>query len=161
MDTKNTQAQDTAAAAAISAASSVIEGGLFYPVAHIVVGLSSQEDAARVHQALLAKGLYQNECVLVSAAVMMEAAAEELKAEGAIAALGSTGQIREKQLQLAREGCHFLMVKVSAEEDKALLLKELVQVPVRYAVHYRRLVIEDLIAHIPSATADCESARAS
>jgi hypothetical protein len=48
--------QDTAAAAAMSEASSLIEGGLFYPMKYIVVGLSSQEDAARMHQALLAKG---------------------------------------------------------------------------------------------------------
>jgi len=143
----------------MSGASSLIEGGLFYPVGHIVVGLPDQQDARQVYQNLLAHGLPQDECVMVSAAAMVEAAAKDLDSGGVIAAFGSTAQIREKQLQLAREGCHFLMVKVSSDEGKDFVLKELAQVPVRYAVQYHRLAIENLIAHIPSATAGSGSAR--
>jgi hypothetical protein len=151
--------QDNAAGVAMKEASSLIEGGLFYPVGHIVAGFPDQQDARQVYQKLLAHGLSQDECVLVSAAAMVEAAAEDLDSGGVIAAFGSTAQIREKQLQLAREGCHFLMVKVSSDEGKDLVLKELAQVPVRYAVQYYRLAIENLIAHISSATADSGPAR--
>ncbi len=153
--------QENAAGVAMSEESSLIEGGLFYPVGHILVGLPDQQDAQQVCQNLLAHGLPQDECVLVSAASMVEAAAKDLDSAGLIAAFGSTAQIREKQLQLAREGCHFLMVKVSSEEDKDFVLKELARVPVRYEVQYHRFAIENLIAHIPSAIADCGSARTS
>jgi len=152
---------DNAAGVAMSGASSLIEGGLFYPVGYIVAGLPDQQDARLVYQSLLAHGLPQDECVLVSATAMVEAAAEDLDSGGVIAAFGSTAQVREKQLQVAQEGCHFLMVKVACDADKDLVLKELTRVPVRYAVQYHRLAIENLIAHIPSATADCEPARTS
>jgi len=156
MNTKN-----TAAAAAINGTSSLIEGGLFYPVGFIVAGLPEQQDARQVYQKMLAQGLPQNECVLVSAAAMVEAAGTDLDTGGAIAAFGSTAQVREKQLQLAREGCHFLMVKVVSEADKERVLSELGRVTVRYAVLYHRLAIENLIGHIPSAAADGEPARTS
>ena len=153
--------KDTAAATAMSGASSLIEGGLFYPVGFIVAGLPEQQDARQVYQNLLAQGLGQDECVLVSAAAMVEAAGVDLDTVGAIAAFGSTAQVRQKQLQLAREGCHFLMVKAVSETDKKRVLSELGQVTVRYAVMYHRLAIENLIARIPSAAAGGEPARTS
>lgn len=151
--------QDHAVDVAMKSASSLIEGGLFYPVGYIVAGLPEQQDARQVYQNLLKQGLPADECVLVSAAAMVEAATEDLDSGGLIAALGSTAQVREKQLQVAREGCHFLMVKVASDIAKERVLGELGQVPVRYAVLYHRLAIENLIAHIQSATADCEPAR--
>jgi len=151
--------QDNAADVAMKGASSVMESGLFYPVGYIVAGLPKQQDARQVYQKLLAQGSPQDECILLSAAAMVEAAAEDLDSGGVMSAFGSTAQVREKQLQVAREGCHFLMIKVASDADKERVLGELGQVPVRYAVLYHRLAIEDLIAHIPSATADCEPAR--
>ena len=153
--------QENAAGFAINSTGSFIEGGLFYPVGYIVAGLPEQQDARQVYQNLLAQGLPQDECVLVSAAAMVEAAEKDLDAGGVIAAFGSTAQVRQKQLQLAREGYHFLMVKVASEADKERVLSELGQVTVRYAVLYHRLAIENLIAHIPSAAADGEPARTS
>ena len=72
--------KDTAAAAAINGASRLIEGGLLYPVGFIVAGLPEQQDARQVYQNLLAQGLPQDECVLVSAAAMVEAAGADLDA---------------------------------------------------------------------------------
>jgi len=152
---------DSAVDAVLKNSNSWIEGGVFYPTAYIVLGLPNHSDALRLRKAFLKSGTSPNECILIAAFAMAEAAAKDLESEGAMASFGSTGHVREKQLQLAQEGCHFLMIKVSSEEDKDRVLEALAQVPVRYAVHYGRLVIEDLIAHIPSATADWESARRS
>ncbi len=153
--------QEDTAGVAINGAGSFIEGGLFYPVGYIVAGLPEQQDASQIHQNLLAQGLQQDECALVSADAMVKAAEKDLDAGSVLAAFGSTAQVREKQLQLAREGCHFLMVKVVSEADKERVLRELGQVRVRYAVLYHRLAIENLIAHIPSAAANGEPARTS
>lgn len=139
--------------------SSLLEGGLFYPVGYIVLGLPEHAEAVGLHRLMVSNGLSEKECVLITAAAMVEAAGKDLESEGVLSSLGSTGHVRQRQLQLAQEGCHFLMVKASSEEEKQDILKQLTSVAVRYAVHYRRLVIEDLIAHIPSATADSESAR--
>ena len=90
---------------------------------------------------------------------MAAAAAKDIDNSGPLAALGSSAKVRGKQLQLAREGCDFLVIRVDSDEQKDHIMQLLARVPVRYVVHYRRLVIEDLIDHIPSATADRETAR--
>jgi hypothetical protein len=138
---------------------SELEGGMFYPVGYIVAGIPERGDAQRLQRSLAEAGWAQDECILASADSVAKAAAAELESRSIIAAIGSSAQVREQQLKLAREGCDFLIVKAESDEDSEKALKLLAQVPVRYAVRYGRLAIEDLIGHIPSATADREKGR--
>ncbi len=88
--------QEDTAGVAINGAGSFIEGGLFYPVGYIVAGLPEQQDASQIHQNLLAQGLQQDECALVSADAMVKAAEKDLDAGSVLAAFGSTGRVRGK-----------------------------------------------------------------
>ena len=138
-----------------------LEGGVFYPVGYIVAGIPAAEDADRLRQEFLADGLRPNECVLARPEVVQQEAERELAEQGIIAALGSSAHVRKRQLQLAREGCSFLMIKAEDDAQRDAVMRRLEEVPVRYAVAYRRLIIEDLIDRVDSATADSANARTS
>jgi hypothetical protein len=142
-------------------ANSALEGGVFYPVGYLVAGLANAADASRLQKEFFAEGLRPNECVVAQAETVAAEAERELADQGVIAGLGSSGHVRKRQLQLAQEGCTFLMVKADDDEQLAAAMRKLEQVPVRYAVLYRRLVIEDLIDQVDSATPDSANARSS
>jgi hypothetical protein len=137
----------------------LLEGGVFYPTGYIVAGLPDGEQARSLCELFRASGYDENECMVVPAERMARACAENVAAQYFIAALGASAQVRQRQLQLAREGCHFLMIDAPHEPEKLRVLRVLSRVPVRYAVHYHRFVIEDLIGLLPSATEDCAQAR--
>ncbi|MDB5973548.1 MAG: hypothetical protein JWR07_308 [Nevskia sp.] len=147
------------AAEQVEAAHDPVEGGIFYPVGYIVVGVPDHQTALRLQQQLADSGLPPKDCAVQPAAVMARAAAQDLESRTVLSAIGSSGHVRSKQLELAREGCDFLIIKAATDAEKDRVMAQLSRVPVRYAVLYRRLVIENLIDHIPSATADREPAR--
>jgi hypothetical protein len=143
-------------------ANHLLEGGLFFPVGYIVAALPGAGDAVRARDTFLAAGYTPNECLVVTPQCMADAAAEDLDAHWFIAALGSSAQVREQQLRLARqEHCEFLIVRAPSEAERARVLRVLSGMPVSYAVQYHRFVIEDLIDRIPSSTADHHCARVS
>ncbi|MFI4978879.1 MAG: hypothetical protein ACHQIO_00875 [Nevskiales bacterium] len=147
------------AAEQVDAAHNPVEGGIFYPTGYIVVGVPDHQTALRLQQQLVESGLPPEDCAVQPAAAMARAAAQDLESRNVLSAIGSSGHVRGKQLELAREGCDFLTIKAATDAEKDRVMAQLSRVPVRYAVLYRRLVIENLIDHIPSATADREPAR--
>jgi hypothetical protein len=138
----------------------LLEGGLFYPTGYIVAGLPDEAQAHALCELFRASGYTDEECLVIPAQQMAQACTVNMHAQRFIAAWGSSAHVRERQLQLAREGCHFLMIDAASEAEKRRALRVLARVPVRYATHYHRFVIEDLIELLPSATADCRDARA-
>ncbi len=137
----------------------LLEGGLFYPTGYIVAGLPDAEQAQSLCELFRSSGYDEDECLVVPAEQMERACADNVSHQGFISALGSSAQVRQRQLQLAREGCQFLMVDAASEAEKQRVMRVLSRVPVRYAVHYHRFVIEDLIQLLPSATEDSAHAR--
>lgn len=137
----------------------LLEGGLFYPTGYIVAGIPDKEQAQSLCDLLRSSGYDEDECLVIPAEQMERACAENVQHQMFISALGSSAQVRERQLKLAREGCHFLMVDATSEAEKQRVMRVLSRVPVRYAVHYHRFVIEDLIQLLPSATEDSAHAR--
>lgn len=147
------------AAEQVDAAHDAVEGGIFYPTGYIVVGVPDHQTALRLQKQLVDSGLPPEDCAVQAAAEMARAAAADLESGNLLSALGSSGHVRSKQLELAREGCDFLTIKAATDVEKDRVMAQLSRVPVRYAVLYRRLVIENLIDHIPSATTEREPAR--
>lgn len=137
------------------------EAGLFYPRGFIVAGFDEEEQAHRVRKALYDLGFEPNQVTFVGAADMARQAGENLENPSMFSALGSTLAIRQKQFDLAQEGCSFVLIKAPEDQDEASALQAFAGVPVRYAVKYRLLVIENLLPLIPSATPDAEPARSS
>lgn len=137
----------------------LLEGGLFYPTGYIVAGLPDEEQAHSLCELFRSSGYDEDECLVVEAERMARACEQNVRDQGVISALGSSGQVRQRQLQLAKDGCHFLMVDAATAAEQQRVMRVLSRVPVRYAVHYHRFVIEDLIQNLPSATADSANAR--
>lgn len=136
------------------------EGGVFYPRGYIVAAFDRAEFAQRAVEALQTKGFAAPAVTRVGAADMQRQAAENLENPSMFAGLGATVAIRQKQHDLAEEGCEFLLINAAEDVEEAKAIEALSTVPVRYAVKYRLLVIENLLPKIPTATPDAEPARA-
>ncbi len=138
-----------------------LEGGVFYPAGYIVAGLQSQADAERLCSVFRQAGYDEQDCWVVSPHTMLSTAETDMESSSVIAILGSSLQVRRRQIELAEEGCSFLLVYAPSEAERTRVLRVLSQVPVRYAIHYHRLTIEDLIQYLESAQNDAKTARAS
>lgn len=136
-----------------------MEGGLFYPVGHIVAAFPKADDAKRAERTLIASGVSAAGIVAISAESMAREAQTNLDEALPFLSLGASLPVREKQLALARQGCHFLMIEADSDQEQRRVVAALSTVPVRYAVKYHRLTIENLVHDVPSATADREPAR--
>jgi hypothetical protein len=88
----------------------------------------------------------------------MEHEAEENLEQASFLSAGASVPARQKQLELAREGCHFLLIFAPDDEDQERAMQLLDGLAVRYAVKYHRLIIENLVKDIDSS-AHREAAR--
>lgn len=138
---------------------SPLEGGVFYPAGYLVAGLQDREDAERLCSWFRQAGYDEHDCLVVPPAAMLATGRSDLQSAGIIAILGSSLQVRQRQVELAEEGCSFLLVYAPSDTERARVLRVLAGVPVRYAIHYHRFTIEDLIERLPSAQGDARTAR--
>ena len=136
------------------------EGGMFYPRGYIVAGFDTAELAQQAEQSLRDAGFLAGDVTRVTAADMAQQAGANLENPSTFAALGATVAIRQKQYDLAKDGCEFLLIKAEQDEQEAIALSALSAGTIRYAVKYRMLVIENMLPKISSATPDPEPARA-
>lgn len=143
-------------------ANKFLEGGVFYPTGHIVTGFESSDankDAALYAQkALLDGGISQDHMTLFASSTMAREAADNLEHAG-ILSVGASLPAREMQLELAKDGCDFLMIYAPTDNDQDKVIKLLQGHPLRYAAKYHRLVIEDLLTRFNSSADKKERAR--
>lgn len=139
-------------------ANKFMEGGVFYPTGYVVAAFPDPGAAGRVRAALLADGFDAEAVQHVDARTMAQEAEQNLDSKG-LMAVGASVPVREKQLELARDGCDFLLIRAPENDEEARAVKALSSAPVRYAVKYKRLIIENLIPEIPSSTPDSAPAR--
>ncbi len=135
------------------------EAGMFYPRGYIVAGFDTDTFCEQAASALQQAGFEVDQVTRVSAADMAQQASENLQHPAIFSALGSTLAVREKQQALAEQGCSFLIIQAVEDEEEAAAIRALSCCPIRYAVKYRLLVIENLLPMIPTATPDPEPAR--
>lgn len=135
------------------------EAGMFYPTGYIVAGFANADVARKAREGLLAAGFGDRDVEHVPAAKMEAEAAKNLENPSLFASLGSSMPTRQKQLELAREGCDFVLIHAPDEDAEAHAIKALSGVPTRYAVKYKRLIIENLLQDLPSETADSHASR--
>jgi hypothetical protein len=128
-----------------------LEGNVFYPTGCIVIALAHSEDADELSRRLADAGFTGDQCVVTSAEDVATAASQETESPSLVASLGSPIHLRTRQLELARAGCTFVQIKAPNDGAKNRALRILAGVPVRYAVHYHRLIVEDLIDRLSAA----------
>lgn len=139
-------------------ANKLLEGGIFYPTGHIVLGFADSAMAARARVALLDAGFDAKRLLAVTAEMMASEARANLADHGMLGA-GSALPVRQKQLEMAEDGVHFLIVHAPEDADVDQLLAAVHAIPLHYAVRYRRLVIENLVPKAEHSTANSEPAR--
>lgn len=139
-----------------------LEGGVFYPVGHILLGFEAgcgTGDALdEACEALTQGGVPPDHVTRFDAASMEHEAGENLKSTG-LMSVGASLPAREMQLELAKDGCEFLLIYAPSDEDQAKVIELLRGQPLRYAVKYHRLVIEDLLTKLDSSAEKKERAR--
>ncbi|WP_348675771.1 hypothetical protein [uncultured Abyssibacter sp.] len=135
------------------------EAGMFYPTGHLVIGFDHQGDADTAHDHLQKAGFPEDDITVVPAKQMEAEAAKNLEHPNLMSSLGSSLPVREKQLQLAQKGCEFVMVLADSDDKEEQAIQAVSHLPVRYAVKYRKLVIEDLRARIDSTESHSDPAR--
>ena len=143
----------------IEAMSNPLEGGMFYPAGYLIAGMQDRADAERACAVFRQAGYDSRDCFVVAPETMLSTAKADLETSGIIAILGSGLQVRQRQMDLAAEGCWFLLVYAPSEAERTRVMRVLERVPLRYAIHYRRFTVEDLIERMPSAQGDARSAR--
>jgi hypothetical protein len=121
--------------------------GVFKPVGHVVVSFPTADDAAAAAAALRDVGLSGDAVNRYSDKQMIEQGERDMERATSLASLGQELNLVKAHLALARLGYHFLVVKVS-DDDEALRVADAVR-PHRAerAQHYGSFVIEELIEH--------------
>ena len=135
------------------------EAGMFYPTAHMVIAFDHDGDAAAAHDYLKDAGFPEDDITVVPAKQMETEAARNLDNPSFMASIGASLPVREKQLELARRGCEFVMVKAESDNEEDQVIQAMSRLPVRYAVKYRKLVIEDMRTRISSIEPHSDPAR--
>lgn len=139
-------------------ANKFMEGGIFYPTGHVVTAFATRELVENARKALAGAGFTDEHLLTIDASTMAREAKENLDSRG-LMSVGASVPTREKQLELAEQGCHFLVIYAPEDADHEKVMSVLNGLEVRYAVKYRRLIIENLIVGIPDSAADSEPAR--
>src|SRR3546814_15473690 len=81
---------------------------------------------------------------------MAHEAARNLEHPSFFASTGSSMPTRQKQLELARDGHDFVLIHAPSTADEKRALQALAATPPRYAIKYKRLIIENLMQDIPA-----------
>jgi hypothetical protein len=131
-------------------ANKVMEGGVFYPTGHIVAAFDDEASATKAQECLVREHWPEDHVVYVDPA-SMEHEAEENLDQATFLSAGASVPARQKQLELARKGCHFLLIFAPDDEDQERAMQLLDGLAVRYAVKYHRLIIENLVKDIQSS----------
>jgi len=132
-------------------ANKFLEGGVFYPTGHIVAAFENAA-AAKEAQAVLTRGQWPEDHVLYVDAASMADEAEENLQDASFLSAGASVPARQKQLELANAGCHFLLIFAPDTDDQERAMALLDGHPVVYAAKYNRLIIENLVKDIHSSS---------
>lgn len=127
-----------------------LEGGVFYPTGHILAAFKDSTTAAEAQRALVDGHFPEDHVLAIDSATMVKEAEENLQ-EASFLAAGASVPARQKQLELAQQGCHFLLVFAPDDEDQAMAMRLLGGHAVVYAAKYNRLIIENLVKDIQSS----------
>lgn len=115
----------------------------FKPVGHIVIGFPDDETAERSKEALKEAGFAQIQ--KVASADMQINMAQMLDVASGSAEFGHEIVQMRKYLSMSAEGYGWLIVPASGDDTVQHIVSTVKPLGARIAVHYGRLIIEDLV----------------
>ncbi|HEY6133899.1 MAG TPA: hypothetical protein VIW70_07980 [Rubrivivax sp.] len=117
----------------------------FKPVGHVVLALPDDTTALNAAQALQARGLDAATIVRYSAAEQARLMGKLIDDSSGVAEFGHEIVVMRKFLDLALEGCGWLVVASPDEATENTIVAVAQSLDAKAAVKYGRLVITDLI----------------
>lgn len=121
------------------------EAGVFYPRHCILIGLPDEDSIRHASDALMRSGIAASDVERIDNQRFAAQAQDNVENASWFASLGKSVHVHRKQMELAREGVQFLVIRAPESKDTERVVAALKSLPVRYAVKYETLVIEDLI----------------
>jgi len=119
--------------------------GAFKPVDHVMVGVPSVERISALRLALLGAGWTADELLDFAPSDSVEEMQALIDNASGLAGFGYEITLMRRYVDLAREGCGWLLVYV-ADADQAARVAEFAKGSgARLAVYYRTLSVEELI----------------
>jgi hypothetical protein len=117
----------------------------FKPVGHVVLALPDDAAAQRAAQELRARGLAEEAIVRYSAAEQARLMEKLIDDSSGVAEFGHEIVVMRRFLDLALEGCGWLVVASPDEPTENTIVAVAQDMGAKAAVKYGRLVITDLI----------------
>ncbi|KNZ31889.1 MAG: hypothetical protein AD742_14645 [Methylibium sp. NZG] len=119
--------------------------GAFNPVGHLMVGVPGPAQASALADALCAAGWPRDAVMHFTPRESIAEFEEMTQNPSMLAGFGYEITLLRRYLALAREGCRWLLVKVD-DTDHAARAADIARAHgATLAVHYRSLVVEELI----------------
>ena len=119
--------------------------GAFYPVGHLMLGVPGQAQADALAEALCEAGWERDAVVHFTPSESIEEFEAMVENPSMLAGFGYAITVLRRYLALAREGYRWLLVKVE-DTDAAAKAAEIARAQgATLAVHYRSLIVEELI----------------
>jgi hypothetical protein len=117
----------------------------FEPVGHVMVGLPTQVDVDALVQALHGAGWPQDTLLRFTPKESVDELQSLVDGAGPLAGFGFEITLLRRYLDLARNGCCWLLVKVDGADAAATVAQHAAACHATLAVHYRSLVVEELL----------------
>ncbi|HRO58985.1 MAG TPA: hypothetical protein PK177_07450 [Burkholderiaceae bacterium] len=119
--------------------------GVYYPNHHAVIAMADGEDAVRLRDELLRSG-FSADTLWDASPATMAAFLRRTSEEAGLLAQMVASELKQMEilLQLAETGCRFLIVRLEDDAQKELLLRVGARYPIKKALHYQALAIEEL-----------------
>lgn len=131
--------------------------GVFKPVGHVVISFPNGDAAHQAIRALAAIGIDGEQLRHLSDAQMRRRLEEEIAAASPLASVGQEMNLAQAQLELARLGYHWLVVRAKSD-GRAFQIADCVKpFGAERAQYYGHFVIEELIEHTGDTAQVAES----
>lgn len=119
--------------------------GEFQPVGHVMVGLPTQGNVDALIDALHEAGWPPESLLRFTPRQSVEELQALVEGAGPLAGFGYEITLLRRYLELARNGYRWLLVKVDGTDEAAAAVQHARACHATLAVHYRRLVVEELL----------------
>ncbi len=119
--------------------------GAFNPVGHAVLAFASDAVAADAQKALSASGFAAEDILVFTSRELFPDLAEMMRNASGAAGFGYEIILMRRYMTLAFEGCGWLIVFAPDEEQVKQVVAVAKRFEARSAVHYGRLLHEDLV----------------
>jgi hypothetical protein len=117
----------------------------FKPVGHVMVGLPMQADVESLVDALHSAGWPPEALLHFTPKQSVDELQSLVDGSGVLAGFGYEITLLRRYLAMAKEGCRWLLVKVDGPDEAASVLAHARACHATLAVHYRTLVVEELL----------------